>query len=266
MKLLLSFFVLVLPSLASAKGELIYIDPGHTLEFPGVTGTCGSREVWLNDHVALELEAVLKAGGYRVAFTRTPNTDITKIAPQSGRESAESLRARGERANKAGAALFISLHHDSMKEEELLEAPDACPGIAVTEVPRLINPVFLESYNVGFNVFIHPAAPAGRKFIRSLRLAKLIGQAFIEAGEQPADFHTKEVEPDCTSCKFEDKALGVMSRNLGVIRGPVMPAMLVEITNLRLIELEKKANDPAYQKHIALLLRKAIDAYFGVKK
>jgi N-acetylmuramoyl-L-alanine amidase len=243
-----------------SSAQLVVLDPGHTLQFPGVTGTCGTQEVFVNDQLALKIARLLRGGGYQVRFSREPNVDKSLINRQPGRESSASLRRRGMRANNLKAVLFISIHHDSIAEEFLVTDAAACADKSIVDA-KVITPDFLKSYQVGFNIFIHPAA--GRKFRRSLRLAGLIGKGFVDNGQTPSNFHVLKVEADCTSCKFVNEALGVMSRDLAVIRTPTMPAMLIEITNLRIPELERKANDPEYQNMMAEIIKRAIDQYFG---
>lgn len=246
-------------SSAFAKGELIYIDPGHTLEFTGVRGSCGTPEVWVNDLLSLRLARRLQQLGYKVAFSRTPNLDRARIHEKSGREGSAGLRQRGERANRLRAAIFVSLHHDSIAEDKMVTDPHACPELRNAGA-LVIGSELLKTHRVGFNVFIHPAA--GRKFDRSLRLARRMGHGFVAARQVASTFHVPEVEPDCTSCFWQDKALGVMSRNLSVIRHPSMPSVLVEITNLRIPELERNANHPEYREMMAGVLAEAIHGYF----
>jgi N-acetylmuramoyl-L-alanine amidase len=245
---------------AFARGELVYLDPGHTLEFTGVQGACGTPEVWVNDLLSLQLARKLQALGYKVAFSRPPNLEREKIHERPGREGSAGLRARGERANRLRAMIFVSIHHDSIAESQMIHDSEACPERPHQPGALVIGPELLKTHQVGFNVFIHPAT--GRKFDRSLRLARRIGQSFVNHGEVPSTFHVPEVEPDCTSCTWQDKPLGVMSRNLSVIRHPTMPAVLVEVTNLRIPELERKANHDEYRDRVAGLLADAIHGYF----
>jgi N-acetylmuramoyl-L-alanine amidase len=254
-----SVFVLFSNPVWSA-GELIYIDPGHTLDHPGVIGSCETPEVWVNDQLSLKLANDLRLSGYRVAFSREPNTNRSVIRRQAGRESPQSLRRRGERANSLRAALFISIHHDAIAENYLVVDRKACPGSRIRD-PLVISPDFMKNHTVGFNVFIHNAP--GTKFRDSLRLASLVGKGFIDAQQIPSTFHVPQVEPDCTSCRWQDPALGVMSRNLGVIRTPNMPAILLEVNNLRLADQERLANEAHYQSMIAATIKRAVDQYFN---
>lgn len=245
---------------ARAESALIFIDPGHTLSTPGSLGTCGTHEVWVNDAVALRLGERLTAAGFRVGYTRTPNTDPKKIAPTDGRETPTALRARADRANAAGADLFISIHHDSVADEVLQVDPAACAGRGIAE-PKVVSAEFLArpDIQVGFNTFYRTKRVQSEA---SLRLARLVGEEFLALGEKPANFHRVDVEPDCGSCVARDPARGVVSRDLGVLDRPRMPAILVEVTNLRIEKMEHNANDPAYRDAVAGALVKAVQKFF----
>lgn len=262
MKALLLFAATALAG-AFAQAQHIAIDSGHTLEHPGSNGTCGTPEVWVNDAISLRLADVLTKRGFRVTFTRKPNTDRSKILPRDGRENPSGLAERAMRANASGANLFVSIHHDSVADEVLESKKDACPGQDIAD-PKGISEAFLANPDVqiGFNTFYMREPGKETKTARSRRLANLIGDEFLKLGDKPSTYHIPKYEPSCGSCRIEDRARGVMSRTLGVLRGTRMPSVLVEITNLRVPEMEKKANDPAYQQSVAEGLADAIANYF----
>lgn len=94
----------------STSSKVIVIDPGHN--FGGDDGAYSTNngityvERDLNMQVAVKLKAKLEAQGYNVIMTRN----------ESDRETAsvtESLTKRVNIANNVGAALFVSLHHNS---------------------------------------------------------------------------------------------------------------------------------------------------------
>lgn len=258
------FLSLLIFSAESLSRQLIFIDPGHTLESPGATGTCGTPEVWVNDLLSLKLARILQQSGYRVEFSRLPNLDRDLISSSSGREPGASLRARAEKANRLKADLFISIHHDSAYEKELVYDAHACSSGAQGD-GRIISPDFEKKYDVqiGFNVFFHRSQRLRTKMQRSFRFANFLGENMVKAGEVPATYHVRSVEPNCTSCRWENKPLGVMSRNYAILRRTRMPSVLFEVTNLRVPGMEKNANSPDYQLKIARILKESIDQYFG---
>jgi N-acetylmuramoyl-L-alanine amidase len=83
---------------------LVFLDPGHGGKDPGAIGVSGTHEKTIALAVALELRRQLQAGArYRVELSRT--RDI--FVPLAGRVA---------RAQARGAALFISLHADSVND------------------------------------------------------------------------------------------------------------------------------------------------------
>lgn len=259
-----AFLCLFVSIRAWAEAPLVYIDPGHTLEFPGSIGACGTQEVWVNDAIASQLGESLRADGFRVEFSRLPNSDKSKIAPHDGRETPEALKARGDKANQLGANLFVSIHHDSIDEKMLTTDTKACPGQNIAN-PQVISQEFLSKpdIQVGFNVFFMRNPERPLKTERSFNFAKMVGEEFVKLNQVPSTYHTPDYEPSCQSCKIEDRNLGVMSRTLGVLRETKMPSVLVEVTNLRIEKEEINANNPAHQAQIVQALKASIKNYFN---
>ena len=83
---------------------LIMLDPGHGGRDPGAIGVSGTYEKQVSLATALELKRQLEAGGrYRVALTRAADVFIL-------------LDDRVERAQRQGAALFVSMHADALAD------------------------------------------------------------------------------------------------------------------------------------------------------
>jgi threonine synthase len=118
-----------------AAGGVIAIDVGHYREAPGVTSAHGRPEFEFNRDLASEIEAQLQARGRS-----------TQLIGAAGEMS--SLPARPRAA--AGAALFVSVHHDSMQASLLsswtyegverrygeVVDPHTADGLAVAEAWR----------------------------------------------------------------------------------------------------------------------------------
>lgn len=90
--------------------RLVVIDPGHGGSDPGTENRALKlKEKTYTLDVARRLTRELVQRGYRVLLTRTGDT---RLAPTQ----AGDLRARAEKANRAGADLFISLHFNSLPD------------------------------------------------------------------------------------------------------------------------------------------------------
>ncbi len=97
----------------STSSKTIVIDPGHN--FGGDDGAYATfngityAERDLNMQIAVKLKAKLESQGYNVIMTRNESDRETSSVT-------ESLTNRVNIANNAGAALFVSLHHNAASE------------------------------------------------------------------------------------------------------------------------------------------------------
>jgi N-acetylmuramoyl-L-alanine amidase len=96
-RLLLPACLYVLSAICSA--QQVIVDTGHTAEKPGAIGPAGKREFYLNRQLAIALVTALRTKGVSA-------TDVAAAGAPA------SLQARTK--DSSGAALFISIHHDSI--------------------------------------------------------------------------------------------------------------------------------------------------------
>jgi N-acetylmuramoyl-L-alanine amidase len=83
----------------------VVVDVGHTMGVPGAKSARGANEYDFNLRLAKDVVDKLIAAG----FGRTVLL-ITDVAPRAG------LFKRAERANRLGADLLLSIHHDSVPD------------------------------------------------------------------------------------------------------------------------------------------------------
>ena len=100
------------PATPSAKADAcvrsafrVIVDVGHTVAVPGADSARGATEYSFN----LQLADAIKQALLDAGFDRTVRL-ITATAPWHG------LIERADRANRARADLFISIHHDSVPD------------------------------------------------------------------------------------------------------------------------------------------------------
>jgi N-acetylmuramoyl-L-alanine amidase len=92
----------VVPNTLKSGAPLVMLDPGHGGKDPGAIGVSGTFEKNVSLATALELKRQLEYGGrYRVELTRTRDVFIP-------------LDERVDRAQRKGAALFVSMHADAL--------------------------------------------------------------------------------------------------------------------------------------------------------
>ncbi len=188
----------------------VAIDVGHFREKPGVISARGVPEFEYNLALALKVREALEAGGLRVRM-------IGERGDHAGL-SARTLEARG-------ADLFVSIHHDSVRERYLPVA---------------------EKF-AGFSLFVSRLNPQQAK---SLACASAIGAALRRAGFVPSRYHADPVLGE--SRPFADEANGVhYFDNLAVAKTATMPALLLEAGVVVNREEEARLAQPDTREAIA---------------
>lgn len=201
---------------------LIVLDPGHTNAAPGALGADGSNEHARNEQMVSRLSEVLTA--HDVKWIRS-----------YARDDEPSLKDRTRVANAAHASLFVSIHHDAVHAEDQIPWLDAHPFRPTSWKGR------------GFSVHVRGDSEA------SVAAARLIADALIEAGFTPSDYHAQDFTP-------VDLARGIYDRRqLAVLNGAKVPAVLVECGFLTNPEEVFALTDPGVQQRFVTAIARAID-------
>jgi N-acetylmuramoyl-L-alanine amidase len=186
------------------------VDVGHYHEHPGVISASGWPEFEYNRELAMEVRDVLLASGHAVRMI-------------GERGDYEELHHRTRDAR--GTNLFVSIHHDSVKEQLLPQADRFA----------------------GFSLFISRSNPEVGK---SLACASAIGARLRAAGFVPSRYHADSVLGE--DRPFADETNGVhYYDNLAVARTATMPAVLVEAGVIVNREEDLRMRDPAVRGAIA---------------
>lgn len=213
------------------------IDIGHTRKSPGAVSARGVPEYLFNKRIATLLYKKIRQDRRIKAF----------IINESGENI--SLADRAALAQRLGADLLISIHHDSVDPEDLSywlyrgEIRSYCDKFA------------------GHSIFY--SEKNGQPF-DSLRFATVLGTEMLRAGFCPTLHHAKKF----TS---EDKALidrirGIYKYNqLIVLKKATMPAVLFECGIIKSRTEELQLLQPTYQARMADALSQAIKKYVGGK-
>lgn len=198
----------------------IALDVGHYLEEPGVISARGRPEFEFNLDLAREIEAALNTRGH-----------ATRLIGADGKMKDLWRRPRAAQ----GADLFVSVHHDSMREKHL-------SAWTHDGAERRYSDMF-----TGFSLFVSRENPDWKQ---ALRCASAIGAALIEAGFKPSLYHADPVWGE--NRPFADQGNGVhYYDHLAVLRHAVMPALLFEAGVVVNREEEIKMSDKNVQKRIA---------------
>jgi N-acetylmuramoyl-L-alanine amidase len=189
---------------------LVAVDVGHFAAEPGVISAAGRPEFEYNLDLALEVKAELEKRQVEV-----------RLIGERGDYAVLHHRTRDAR----GADLFVSIHHDSVKEQLLPQADRFA----------------------GFSLFISSLNPKAEK---SLACASAIGAKLRAAGFAPSRYHADPVTG--APRPFADEANGVhWYDNLAVGRSASTASVLVEAGVIVNREEERRMRDPEVRGRIA---------------
>jgi N-acetylmuramoyl-L-alanine amidase len=220
------------PSASSAASDpfIVAIDVGHSKVRFGAISARGVPEYEFNRRLAGELYGELRADGF-------PHTLL--INPDGGEIG---LVKRAQVANEHHAAVFLALHHDSVKDS-FLKSWD------VKGKPQK----YCDDFH-GFSVFFsHKNVAAAR----SLAFAVALGEEMVKAGFTPtlhhiAQEHRPIVDPDHGVYAFDD---------LLVLKNAKMPAALLECGVIVNRKEEEDLNNAKYRARITAAIKAALTRF-----
>jgi N-acetylmuramoyl-L-alanine amidase len=196
---------------------LVAVDVGHYAAEPGVISAAGIAEFQYNLALAQEVKAELEKREVKV-----------RLIGEKGDYAVLYHRTR----DAQGADLFVSIHHDSVKEQLLPQADRFA----------------------GFSLFISRGNP---KLAQSLYCASAIGAQLRAAGFVPSRYHADPVTG--APRPFADAENGVhYYDNLAVARTATMPSVLVEAGVIVNREEERRMRDPQVRGRIATAVAQGV--------
>lgn len=204
-------------AVAEAPAAEVAVDVGHFLEKPGVISASGVPEFEFNRKLASGVRESLEAAGLRV-----------RLIGENGDFAALDARTAAAR----GVDLFVSIHHDSVRERYLPVAHRFA----------------------GFSLFVSRLNPKAQQ---SLACASAIGAAMRRAGFIPSRYHADPVLGEHRP--FADERNGVhYFDNLAVAKTATMPALLFEAGVIVNPEEEARMAQPAVRAAIADAMAKGV--------
>lgn len=226
---------------ASARKLVIAIDAGHGGKDPGAIGGNGLREKDVTLRVAKELAAIINADpGMRAVLIRDDDTFVP-------------LAERYQRARRAQADLFVSIHADAAENNaasgssvyvlstkgassqaarwlaDKENAADLVGGVSLDDKDRNLSAVLLD---LSQSATLRMSEDAASIVLGSL---KDLGKA-----------HKKDVE----------------HANFVVLRSPDVPSMLIETGFITNADEERKLADPEHRKRLAFAIARGLRQYF----
>lgn len=224
----------------SKKKKIIVLDPGHGGRDPGAIGYSGVYEKNITLAMARELKALLdKSGRYKVYLTR--NTD--KFIP---------LRDRVKIARNYKADLFMSIHADSAKNRSAkgLSVYTLSETASDKEAAALAERENKADVISGLNLVEHS------KEVSDI-LINLAQRETMNRSSEFAGFMVQEMKKKVKLVSNTHRFAG-----FAVLKGPDVPAVLLEMGYLSNRQEEKQLQQKSYRKKLGEATVKAIDRYF----
>ena len=219
---------------------LVMLDPGHGGKDPGAIGVSGTYEKHVALATARELKALLEKGGrYRVELTRTRDVFIP-------------LDDRVARAQKHGAALFVSMHADALTDHSVRGASVYTLANQASDAQTAMLAKRENSADRFGGPGFHDAPPDVARILASLvRQETRTGSARIAR----------------TLVNSLDRELPMLpnpARHAGfqVLKAADIPSVLVEMGFMSNPRDEAALRQTAHRKLVAEAMKSAVDGWF----
>ena len=211
----------------------VALDIGHYRAAPGAISATGVAEFDYNLALSRIVIATLRQNGFTGTF----------LIGESGQPLPLPERTRTAAAN--GAALFLSLHHDSVQPQFLSE------WIISGRAQRYSD--MFHGYAIFVSATTAQSAP-------SLRFATLLGQALLGQGLTPSLYHAEAIPGE--NRPLLDARLGIHRFDgLAVLRTATMPAVLLESAVIVNRAEEQAVAHGDYERRVAAAVGAAVGAF-----
>ena len=226
---------------AQSRDIVVAIDAGHGGKDPGAHGPHGVLEKNVTLAVARKLaELVDQQPGMKAVLTRDSDVYV-------------DLKERFEKARRANADLFVSIHCDASRDHS---ADGATVYVlsehgATTEHARFLERQENDAYLVG-GVDLSGLSPLVKSVVVDMSQSAVMGMSF-DVGASVA----KQLA-----------AIGAMHRNsvqqagFLVLKSPDVPSMLIETNYITNPRTAKLLTSPGYQQELAKAIFTGVDDYF----
>ncbi len=230
---------------SSARKLIIAIDAGHGGKDPGALGGNGLREKEVTLRVAKELAAIINADpGMKAVLIRDDDTFV-------------QLAERFQRARRARADLFVSIHADAAENNAASgssvyvlstkgASSQAARWLADKEnAADLIGEggtrVSLDYKDPNLNLTLLDLSQSN-----VMRVSEDVAGNVLQSLKDLGKAHKKEVE----------------HANFVVLRSPDVPSMLIETGFITNAAEERKLGDPEHRKRLAFAIAQGLRRYF----
>ena len=230
--------------MSKAKKDIIVIlDIGHTDKDSGQISARGEKEYDFNMKLARRVLEELVGTGFI----------SSQMIVTSGANTHESRVQRSKRANDLGADLFISVHHDGVKNETLT------PWQYNGKTHR-----FLDKFE-GFSLWV---SQKNDKYEESLRFAATLADQLMASGLKFTTHHDELTNTDKYGrvAPLLDRERGIYdaSDHIAVLYESRMPAVLLEAGMIVNRAEEQALSSPARRATIAKAVAEAVARFCAV--
>jgi N-acetylmuramoyl-L-alanine amidase len=217
-----------------AEDFKIAIDIGHTENSPGAISARGVPEYLFNKNIGTLLhKKLIQDKRFKGSF----------IINETGDDL--SLSARAAIANRQGASLFISIHHDSVEPKDL--SYWLYQGELMAHCDKF----------TGYSIFY---SEENGSPLNSLIFAVVLGSEMLRSGFCPTLHHAEKFTGG--DKKLIDRTRGIYKYNkLVVLKSTNMPAILFECGLIKNRHEELKLSNANYQYNLIDALIRAIKIY-----
>jgi N-acetylmuramoyl-L-alanine amidase len=235
--------------LKTSKDIVIALDVGHIAKQPGEechrlmrkpcpSGQISARGVPEYDF-NLELTKRIHQDLVRAGFVST-HVLTTQVRGAAG------LKQRADRANKMNADIFLSIHHDGVRDEYL--KPWLYDG----------KEHFFFDDSQGFSLHV---SPRNQRYEESLELARILANQLIGSGLKFTRIHAPS-SPIGARVPFVDPMRGIYERgDLAVLGKTEMPAVLLEAGVIVNRDEELLVSTPTYKGTVASAVIEAVTKF-----
>lgn len=223
---------------------VIVLDPGHGGIDPGTVGASGSFEKKITLRIAKELKRQLEdTGRYRVLLTRDKDVFVR-------------LGHRVKIAREAEAALFVSLHADSIRNRRVRGA--AVYTLSETASDAEAAALAAKENRADVIAGLHLEGESSEV---TTILIDLTRRETMNLSAEFASLLVPEIRKNGKVLRNDHRVAG-----FAVLKAPDVPSILVEMGYLSNRQDEKLLLSRAYQKRISTAMVRAIDRYFRGNK
>jgi len=217
------------------------LDPGHGGKDPGAIGVSGTFEKNVSLATALELKRQLEASGrYRVELTRTRDIFIP-------------LDERVDRAQRKGAALFVSMHADALTDHSVRGASVYTLAQTASDAQTAALARKENSADRFLGGQWRDASPEVAHI-----LASLVRQETRTGSVRIARSLVGSLDQDLPMLPNPDRHAGFV-----VLKAADIPSVLVEMGFMSNPRDEAALRQAQHRQLVAEAMHRAVDAYFA---